>query len=152
MNMPESAPHPVPSAGSTTFEIVDKASQRGRDQLIDSHGFVYSKEGKKVWRCTKRWGSTKCKGTVHQIGDNFTIKSWHSHDPKANQIKAKKMNVKIKEACASDHFKGAPIIVDEVWDDIINENDVLEDLPTKESLARTGNRVRESTRPSNPSV
>lgn len=68
---------------TTTFEIVDTGSIRGKRKLVSSAGYSFvvkrqQKNGTTEWRCSVRGHKTGCNAVVRQNGDIFT-ESQHTH-------------------------------------------------------------------------
>jgi len=65
-----------------TFELLDKASNKGRRLLVDSRGFSYcvktTRNSAVYWRCSLRTKAVTCKATVVQHGDDMTL-GVHEH-------------------------------------------------------------------------
>ncbi|KAK3875764.1 hypothetical protein Pcinc_019403 [Petrolisthes cinctipes] len=53
-----------------TFQLSEKGTQRGRDKLVDSHGYTYNKKMQRsnvtYWQCTVRPKRNPCKALVTQ--------------------------------------------------------------------------------------
>ena len=56
--------------GTLTYEIVDSASQRSREMLVDNRGYSYTVKRRNnagvTWRCTVRNKKVKCGARVTQ--------------------------------------------------------------------------------------
>ena len=82
-------PSTLPTVGqhdTLTYSIVEGGTKRGRNLLVDSHGFSYSvkvdrryKGSKITWRCTSRGKIEPCQAKVTQDGDMY-VPSMHSHN------------------------------------------------------------------------
>jgi len=61
---------PAVDAGPVHYEVMDRATQRGKPLLIDSRGYAYGihrrYDDSVVWRCTKRSTAVNCRAVVRQ--------------------------------------------------------------------------------------
>ncbi|KAL8591583.1 hypothetical protein ACOMHN_055550 [Nucella lapillus] len=59
-----------------TFEVIPRATARGRPLLVDSDGYAYGihreRRGVTHWRCMRRGKDFKCQAMVRQEGDVFS--------------------------------------------------------------------------------
>ncbi|KAK3858804.1 hypothetical protein Pcinc_035028 [Petrolisthes cinctipes] len=67
-----------------TFQLFEKGTQRGRDKLLDSHGYTYNKKMQRsnvtYWQCTVRPKRNPCKALVTQRNGKFVKNNvLHNH-------------------------------------------------------------------------
>ena len=141
--------------GTLTYEIVDSASQRSREMLVDNRGYSYTVKRRNnagvTWRCTVRNKKVKCGATVSQRGGQFIFgRQPHLHAPSHGIKHVAKVNAGIKEKASANVFTSASTIVDEVLLDKLNPGTVVAALAKHQSLIRTVNRRREKNRPKHP--
>ena len=120
----ESSLHdPLPAETSSffavTYEIVENSSKRGRPKLIDSQGYSYTLQRRRVlvndWQCSIRPKVNPCRATFRQRGDQFQCGNHvHNHQAQVGALTAAKFTALVKVKAVEDIFKPAPAIVDEV--------------------------------------
>ena len=104
---------------AVTYEIVENSSKRGRPKLIDSQGYSYTLQRRRVlvndWQCSIRPKVNPCRATFRQRGDQFQCGNRvHNHQAQVGALTAAKFTALVKVKAAEDIFKPAPAIVDEV--------------------------------------
>ncbi|XP_068231288.1 uncharacterized protein [Palaemon carinicauda] len=142
------------SEGEFTFQLFEKGTQRGRDKLVDSHGYTYNKKMQRsnvtYWQCTNRPKSNPCKALVTQRNGKYVKNNvLHNHSPSTGSDIVTKVTLQVKKLAAQDLFKPASAIVDDVLLQEIG-NAPCPSLPKPEHLARTANRQRQILRPTEP--
>jgi hypothetical protein len=108
------------SLPSITSKIIAGATKRGKDQLVDNHGFRYNLKRKLKnsvhWQCTNRPVGRPCKAIViEHPGLNFQeAGQGHNHEANVGTAAAVQAAKEIKELAVRDLFKPAAVIVNEV--------------------------------------
>lgn len=154
--MPSTLPN-VGDQDTITYSIVEEGTKRGRNLLLDSHGFSYSvkvdkrcKGSKITWRCTSRGKIGPCQAKVTQDGDIY-VPSLHSHNHPAKPGREQflKTSAEVKKRGKNELFRSALTIV-EVMTSNISPDPLPSSLPNPHNLARSVNRNRQGNRPKNP--
>ena len=135
-----------------TFQIVEGASKRGQQKLIDSHGHSYCVKRRRneivYWHCSLRGKSNHCPASVIQRGrEDFKVGIGHNHPGEVGLPETAKLTAAIKRKATDDLFRPASTIVDEVLLEDMGTNAALPTLPKPETLARAANRCRQARRP-----
>eukprot|EP00794_Sanderia_malayensis_P000471 gene471-biopygen827 len=118
-NLPESQDNNPESR--VTYEIVESASQRGKQQLVDSEGYTYVKKrnwrsGKISWRCSVRNKTVYCGATVLQDDESFSRGvQIHCHPGKPGVSLTKKIVAEVKKTAVSNVFQSAGNIVEDIF-------------------------------------
>ena len=146
-------PHPEGhSTFEVTYKIVKGGTKRGRDKLIDSHGFSYNQRRRKSeyqvdWECTVRSKHTRCHASVRQRGHYFTRgKHQHCHQPDKGALIKTKVSTEAKKLAVADVFKPAGLIIQ----DLLTEHRQDTFLPKPDNLIRSTNLFRQHKRPKDP--
>ncbi|XP_062591513.1 uncharacterized protein LOC134253000 [Saccostrea cucullata] len=152
-NPPTENSHLDETALPVTYQVVEGATIRMKPKLVDNRGFSYTvkrkNEEKTDWRCTKRSKNLQCPATVRQHGDAFVEGLQpHIHGPTVGTAAVATVVSQIKKAAKDNLFAPASQLVNRAVLDV-NEDQPLP-LPQLQSLNRMANRVRESSRPADP--
>ena len=149
-NVPEASVH---MAGETTYELVQKSSQRLMDKLIDSDGYTYNLHKKRgttaYWQCTAAVHNktVNCKATVLQKGDEFKPgMNSHIHSGLPGVAMVNRVMKEVKEKATYDHSKSAAAIAEEVVLSCVGNNPTPA-LPSIYNLASCANHLRKKMRP-----
>nr|XP_022310541.1 uncharacterized protein LOC111115915 [Crassostrea virginica] len=136
-----------------TYQVVEGATTRMRAKLVDNRGFSYTmkrkNEDKIDWRCTKRSKNLQCPATVKQSGNEFVEGLHpHIHGPTVRAAAVATVVSQIKKSAKDNLFTPASQLVNRA---VLGSNEGQPlPLPQLQSLSRMANRVRESSRPSDP--
>lgn len=134
------------------YEVVPKATQRGRPQLFDSAGYCYGihrqTDDAIDWRCTKRSADVKCPAMVRQTGDTFTAgRQPHIHAGVSGAAVKARIVRDVKRAARRNPFTSAYTIAEKA---VLNVPSVPNQRPVS-YLGRIGNYSRQADRPHHPS-
>ncbi len=137
------------------FHVIEEASERGRELLIDNRGFTFCVKSRRgattYWRCCVRNNHVTCPATIIQKADEYIEGAHdHVHEPRPGLGIVTKVRVDVKSEAARNIFEPAPNIVDRV----ITNADLSQPIPTMPNpinLARAANRFRRVNKPADPS-
>ncbi|KAL8566813.1 hypothetical protein ACOMHN_052211 [Nucella lapillus] len=120
-----------------TFEVIPRATARGRPMLVDSDGYAYGihreRHGVTHWRCMRRGKDFKCQAMVRQEGDVFSHGIHeHAHASDTGTATKAKLSAYTIAECLVTQVDKAP-----------NQRPV-------DYLGRIGNRRRQQGRPKHP--
>ena len=116
-----SPPTPTPPTNvPMTYHLVEEASLRRRNKLIDSKGFSYNvrrmKADKIHWQCSIRPKGNHCKATVLEQDGVYTFgKHPHNHGTYSGTLAAAQIVSTIKTKALEELSKPASVIVKEVF-------------------------------------
>lgn len=133
------------------FQVIPRATVRGRPLLVDSDGFAYGihRECRGVvhWRCTRRGKDLQCQAMVRQEGDVFTpgIQE-HAHAADSGTATKVKLVRDIKDKALTNPFQSAYTIAES----LVTQVDRVPNQRPVDYLGRIGNRRRQQGRPRNP--
>ena len=135
------------------YEVVKGGTQMGKDLLICTHGFSYTKKEVRktstTWICSSR-RKFKCKATVIEKEETFSRGPNHHNHPCDPGISLRvKTRTLSKEAASSNMYKSASKIVIEALQSLGPKDEV--EMPNLKYLQRITNRSREKFRPKHPS-
>ncbi|KAJ8310547.1 hypothetical protein KUTeg_012412 [Tegillarca granosa] len=160
-----------------TFKIVQTATRKCKDALVDSAGYSYNvKRNTKTgrdWQCVFRGsGTSSCPASVKERDGSFifgqrehnhqaapgsetakTIKAkTHRHNYQAapGYETAKTVNAKVKQDAVNNVFMSAGTIVEQAIATHADEVQTHFSRPKVENLIRMANRAREQLRPNEP--
>lgn len=107
----------TPTCVPLTFTLVEKATKRRGDRLIDSMGFSYNirRKGANItrWQCTIRRKEFYCKAAVVERNGVFTFGNFsHNHEPP--KPRAQTPSRKTKTKAVVEQCKPEPTSTDEV--------------------------------------
>eukprot|EP00794_Sanderia_malayensis_P010818 gene10818-biopygen8648 len=155
-NLPESQDSNPESR--VTYEIVESALQRGKQQLVGSEGYTYVKKGnwrsgKVSWRCSVRNKTVYCGATVLQDDESFSRGAQiHCHPGKPGVLLTKKIVAEVKKTAVSNVFQSAGNIVEDIF--VHDEEHILKQPQCSQAkmtnLVRQANRHRQKLRPEEP--
>ncbi|EFX71052.1 hypothetical protein DAPPUDRAFT_112140 [Daphnia pulex] len=141
------------------FEIVEGASIRAKNQLLDGLGNRYglkksvpTKDGVFTWLCTRRGrkNEVSCAAYVKQLGDVFTEGATaHCHEPNPELNLKVPLVKQIKDVALKNLFESANALAEDLIVPVVKENPSAI-IPPIENLARAANRKREHERPLHP--
>lgn len=153
---------PTPTAPNPLierFEIVEGASIRAKNQLIDGLGNRYglkksvsTKDGVFTWLCTRRGrkNGVSCAAYVKQLGDVFTEGATaHCHEPNPELNLKVPLVKQIKDVALKNLFESANALAEDLIVPVVKENPSAI-IPPIQNLARAANRKREHERPLHP--
>ena len=138
-----------------TYTVVDGATKRGKEMLIDSQGYRYNIKRRRLnvtdWQCSVRPKDNPCRATVKQKRNDLFERNTcsHNHPGEPGAITAAKISVTVKQKATEDLFKPASAIVDDVFLDNVDDHP-CPSLPKPANLARAANRLRQRQRPNDP--
>ncbi|KAL8594159.1 hypothetical protein ACOMHN_018099 [Nucella lapillus] len=100
-----------------TFEVIPRATTRGRPLLVDSDGYAYGihreRRGVTHWRCTRRGKDFKCQAMVRQEGDVFSHGIHeHAHASDTGTATKAKLVRDVKEEALVNPFQSAYTIAE----------------------------------------
>ncbi|KAL8571149.1 hypothetical protein ACOMHN_010610 [Nucella lapillus] len=100
-----------------TFEIIPRATARGRPLLVDSDGYAYGihreRRGVTHWRCTRRGKDFKCQAMVRQERDVFSHGIHeHAHASDTGTATKAKLVRDVKEEALVNPFQSAYTIAE----------------------------------------
>ena len=128
-----------------TYEVVTGGTKRGKDLLVDSHGYIYNQRKAKYeyrldWECTVRSKHTRCYANVKQFGQTFTRgKKEHCHPPVKGALTKAKISSAAKRVGAKEVFTSAGNIIQ----DLLTEFRGEPFLPKPQNLVRLTNLFRQ---------
>ncbi|KAL8616988.1 hypothetical protein ACOMHN_041906 [Nucella lapillus] len=134
-----------------TFEVIPRATARGRPLLVDSDGYAYGihreRRGVTHWRCTRRGKDFKCQAMVRQEGDVFSH-GIHEHAHASDTGTATKAILvrDVKEQALVNPFQSAYTIAE----CLVTQVDRAPNQRPVDYLGRIGNRRRQQGRPKHP--
>ncbi|KAL8584578.1 hypothetical protein ACOMHN_002308 [Nucella lapillus] len=134
-----------------TFEVIPRATARGRPLLVDSDGYAYGihreRRGVTHWRCTRRGKDFKCQAMVRQEGDVFSH-GIHEHAHASDTGTATKAKIvrDVKEEALVNPFQSAYTIAE----CLVIQVDRAPNQRPVDYLGRIGNRRRQQGRPKHP--
>ena len=102
-----------------TFQLVERATKRGKTSLVDSQGFTYNIHSRRpyatYWQCTMRPKGNPCKASVTERDRILQAgKSAHNHAVEMGAATAAKIISTVKSKALEDKLKPASAIVNEV--------------------------------------
>ena len=149
----------VPDQLVKKFEIVEGASIRAKNQLLDGLGNRYglkksvpNKDGVFTWLCTRRGrkNEASCAAYVKQIGEVFTEgPTGHCHEPNPELNLKVPLVKQMKDVALKNLFESANALAEDLLVPVVKENPSAI-IPAIENLARAANRKREHERPLHP--
>ncbi|PFX20540.1 hypothetical protein AWC38_SpisGene14995 [Stylophora pistillata] len=143
---------PVPPANvPLTYHLVEEASLRRRNKLIDSKGFSYNvrriKGVKTYWQCSVRPKGNHCKATVLEQDGLYTFGQHpHNHGTYSGTLTAAQIVSTIKTKALEDLSKRASVIVRETLQEALPITSVCPALPKVDHIVRAVNRLRQKMR------
>ena len=134
-----------------TFEVIPRATSRGRPLLVESDGYAYDihreRSGITHWRCTRRGKGFTCQAMVRQEGGVFSCGN-HEHSHAANTGTATKATIvgDVKEEALANPFQSAYNISER----LVTQMARVPNQRPIDYLGRIGNRRRQQGRPYHP--
>lgn len=140
---------------TVTYQIIEKGTRRAKAKLVDSNGYTYNIKTQlpkaTYWQCSVRPKLNHCRATVVQRGDVFQHGHHaHNHYAKVGAAAAGKIAALVKQEAMNSPLKSASAIVNEVLMAELGDSP-LPSFIKPDCLARTANRVRQFSRPQDPS-
>ncbi|XP_033120199.1 uncharacterized protein LOC117119474 [Anneissia japonica] len=142
-----------------TYTVLEGTSACGKDTLVDSLGYQYTKKVDKrrantIWRCSLRTKARTCKATVIQKGGEYTP-GLHDHIcgmmPGRGKVAVIRRNIKL-EAMRRPYDSVAEIVDKVLREDIgVEQIELHPTLPKPSCLARQANQKRKLSRRRHPS-
>ncbi|XP_063052457.1 uncharacterized protein LOC134447099 [Engraulis encrasicolus] len=138
---------------SSSYEVVEAGTKRGRPQLVDNLGYCFSvrhiaPSGAVTWRCTVRPVGAPCKAIVVQRHGVFKAGGHpHNHAPNLGAATASKVVARVKREVALDLSKPASAIVQGVFLQELDSDSPCLALSKPEHLVVKANRYRKKMRP-----
>lgn len=156
-SMDEDAPPQVIAhqAVPIVFTLIPRASEKGKDILIRSDGFSYSRQfsrgDRTYWRCTIRNTNTKCAASAVEANGVYTSgKSEHTCQPVGQPSMRREIVRDVRDQARQEIFKPAAEIAEQLMLENEDKLQGLPQLPKLELLAKAGNRARAALRPIEP--
>ncbi|KAL8619647.1 hypothetical protein ACOMHN_019702 [Nucella lapillus] len=134
-----------------TFEVIPRATARGRPLLVDSNGYAYGihreRRGVTHWRCMRRGKDFKCQAMVRQEGDVFSHGIHeHAHASDTGTATKAKLVRDVKEEALVNPFQSAYTIAE----CLVTQVDRAPNQRPVDYLGKIGNRRRQQGRPKHP--
>ncbi|KAL8576712.1 hypothetical protein ACOMHN_025185 [Nucella lapillus] len=134
-----------------TFEVIPRATARGRPLLVDSDGYAYGihreRRGVTHWRCMRRGKDFKCQAMVRQEGDVFSHGIHeHAHASDTGTATKAKLVRDVKEEALVNPFQSAYTIAE----CLVTQVDRAPNQRPVDYLGKIGNRRRQQGRPKHP--
>lgn len=115
----------------------------------EGYSYVVTKKTSKktVWICSKNT-IFKCNCKVSQKKKNFSMINFHNHVAQTSDYERMQLNLELQDLAIKEENSSGKQIAEQI---LIKDKYKIEHLPSIETLKRTVNRIRETSRPKNPS-
>lgn len=140
----------------TTYEIITTGSQKGKQKLTDSIGYMYTVKRKNNntvdWTCSVRNKNVWCKASVKQRGNTTFSRGPQPHicQPQIGATATTHIRASVKQKAAAEIFTSAAEIVNQIIQTEDLQDQPIPAMPKIDNLARAANRHRQKMRPKNP--